>query len=96
MKIAVASEGINSDSSISSRGGRAPFYLIFDGKNLVENIKNPFAVGGGGAGWSIAKVLADKGVEKVILSNIGPNMVSALKERNIEVEIKTGQVKDVI
>lgn len=96
MRIAIASEGNDINSIISSQGGRAPFYLIFDGKKLVESIKNPFAVGGGGAGWSVAKILADKGVDVVILSSIGPNMVSALKERNIKVEIKTGKVSDII
>ena len=37
MKIAIASEGKDVDSEISSRGGRAPYYLIFEDKELVEN-----------------------------------------------------------
>ena len=96
MKIAVASEGKELDSEISLMGGRAPYYLIFENKKLVETMKNPFAVGGGGAGWSVAHSLADKGVKKVVLGKIGPNMESALKEKKIEVQEKTGKVKEVI
>ena len=66
MKIAVASEGKSLNSMISSRAGRAPFYLIFEGKSLIEVVKNPFAVGGGGAGWSVAYMLSEKGVDLVI------------------------------
>ncbi len=84
MKIAVASEGKNLDSEISLRGGRAPYYLIFENKNLVETIKNPFATGSGGAGFSIAHMLSDKKVNLVITGKIGDNMKSALKEKNIE------------
>jgi predicted Fe-Mo cluster-binding NifX family protein len=47
MKIAIASEGENEESSISIRAGRAPYYLIFKDGKLVEKWKNPFARGGG-------------------------------------------------
>ena len=84
MKIAIASEGKDESSEISSRGGRAPYYLIFENKKLVETIKNPFATGSGGAGFSVAYMLADKKVELVIAGKVGGNMVSALKEKGIE------------
>ena len=74
IKIAVASEGKDIDSEISLRGGRAPYYLVFEDKKLKEVVKNPFAVGGGGAGWSVAHMLADKNVELVIAGRAGPNM----------------------
>ena len=83
MKIAVASEGKDLDSEISERGGRAPFYLVFEDKKLVETIKNPFATGGGGAGFSVAYMLAEKKVSLVIAGKLGGNMVSALKEKGM-------------
>jgi len=86
MKIAIASEGESVDSAVSSLGGRAPYYLIFDNNELAETIKNPFAVGGGGAGWSVAHLLAEKGVEKVIAGKIGPNMAQALENKNLKFE----------
>jgi len=84
MKIAIASEGKAQDSEISSQGGRAPYYLIFDEGKLIESIKNPFATGSGGAGFSIAHMLADKKVNLVIAGKAGGNMVSALNEKGIK------------
>ena len=96
MKIAIASEGKDIESEISLKGGRAPYYLIFENKKLVETIKNPFATGGGGAGWSVAYMLADKKVNLVIAGRIGPNMQTALKEKNIKSKETQGKVKDFI
>lgn len=97
MKIAIASEGKNENSEISERGGRAPYYLIFENKKLVETIKNPFAVGSGGAGWSIAYILADKKIDLVIAGKIGPNMETALKQKKIKFkEIQNKKVKEII
>ena len=97
MKIAIASEGNNKDSEISPRGGRAPYYLIFENKKLIEIIKNPFATGGGGAGFSVAYMLAEKKVDLVITGRIGQNMKYALTEKGIKFEEKLNKkVKEVI
>ena len=97
MKIAIASEGKDESSEISQKGGRAPYYLIFEDKKLVEAIKNPFAVGSGGAGFSVAYMLADKNVNLVIAGKVGGNMVSALKEKEIEFQEESGKkVNEVI
>ncbi len=96
MKIAIAADSDNENSNVSPMGGRAPYYLIFEEGKLIDTIKNPFAVGGGGAGWSIAHMLADKGVQLVILGKIGPNMASALAEKGIQIKVATGVVKDTL
>ena len=96
MKIAIASEGKDENSEISSRGARAPFYLVFEKENLIEAIKNPFAVGGGGAGWSVAHMLADKKIDLVIAERIGPNMEMALKEKGLKSKEASGKVKDFV
>jgi predicted Fe-Mo cluster-binding NifX family protein len=96
MKIAIASEGKNKDSEISLRGGRASYYLVFENKKLVEAIKNPFAIGGGGAGWSVAHMLAEKGIEKVIAGRAGPNMEFALKQKKIKFKQASGKVSDIL
>jgi len=96
MKVAVASEGKEIDSNVSSMGGRAPYYLVFEGGNLIETIKNPFAVGGGGAGWSVAYMLADKGVNLVVSVKIGPKMEDALKERGLDFKSFSGKVSDAL
>ena len=97
MKIAVASEGKTDDSEISMRGGRAPYYLVFEDKRLVEVIQNPFASGAGGAGFSVAYMLAGKGIDLVVAGKIGGNMESALNEKGIKFSEEAGKkVKDVI
>ena len=96
MKIAIASEGKDLNSEISSKGGRAPFYLIFENKKLIEVVKNVFAVGGGGAGFSVVYMLADKGIKKVFAGKIGGNMVGALKEKGIGFKEASGNVRDFI
>ena len=96
MKIAVASEGKNIESEISLNGGRAPYYLIFEDKKLIETIKNPFAMGGGGAGWSVAKMLSEKKANLVIVGKIGSNMETALKQKSIKIKIASGNIKHII
>ena len=96
IKIAIASDGKELDSEISYRGGRAPYYIIVENDKVVEIIKNPFASGSGGAGWSVAYMLAKGNVKLLIAGRIGPNMRTALNERGIEFKEISGKVKDII
>jgi len=97
MKIAIATIEDKEDSQISERAGRAPYYLIFnENGEVTESIKNPFAVGGGGAGFSVAKMLADKGVDVCVAGVIGGNMANALEERSVKHTQKTGTAKEVV
>jgi predicted Fe-Mo cluster-binding NifX family protein len=85
MRIAVASDGKDKGSGVSQVAGRSPHYLIFEeGGKLLETVKNPFAVGGGGAGWGVAKMLADRKVDVVAAGRFGPNMVQALEQRGMK------------
>lgn len=97
MLIAIATIKNKMASQVSPQAGRAPFYLIFnDQGKLLETIKNPFAVGGGGAGFGVAKMLADKNVDLVIAGKFGPNMASALEERGVKFKEKQGTVEEVL
>ncbi len=90
MKIAVSSEGDNENTQVSMVSGRAPYYLIFEDENLVEAVKNPFALGGGGAGFGVAQMLANKGVEIVVSGKFGPNMSSSLQSKGIKIVEMSG------
>jgi len=96
MKIAIASQGENVDSEVSLQGGRAPYYLVFEDKKLVEAIKNPFAKGSGGAGFSVAYMLAEKNVKLVVAGKIGGNMENALNEKNIKFRAENGEINKIL
>ena len=95
MKIAIASENKTKESEISEKGARAPYYLIFENKKLIKTLKNPFAVGGGGAGWSVAYMLADEKVDLVIAGRVGPNMETALKEKGLKSKEASGKISEL-
>ena len=97
MKIAIAALKKKENSQISMQAGRAPYYLIFNEKSeLLETVSNPFNRGGGGAGYGVAKMLADKKVDMVIAGSFGENMIGALAERGMKYLEATGDVKEAL
>jgi predicted Fe-Mo cluster-binding NifX family protein len=97
MKIAIASLEKNETSQISDRAGRAPYYLIFDENGeLLEVIDNPFSFGGGGAGFSVAKMLADKGIDIIVAGKFGDKMIGAIEERGLKYFEITGTAKEAL
>ena len=97
MKIAVAAQTKKEDSAVSIQVGKSPFFLIFDGDGvLIETMKNPFSVGGGGAGFGVAKMLADKEVTHVVGGKFGPNITGALQDRSVQVHEMEGTAKEAV
>jgi len=95
MKIAIASVSRDENAEISPRPGRARFYLLFDEKgDFLEVISNPFSRGGGGAGFGVAKMLADKGVDIVVGGQFGENMEGILRERGLKYYEMSGSVRE--
>ena len=86
MKIAIASTGKDENSDVNPLSGRADYYLLFEDGKMVKSIKNPFKMGGGGAGPSVVQMLANEGVEKIISGSFGHKMVDAMKEKSIKHE----------
>jgi len=97
MKIAISSTGKDENSKVSMISGRAPYYLIFEDKKLLKVISNPFRIGGGGAGFGVAEMLADEGVNLVISGRFGENMKTALESKGIKYkEISDMTVKEAL
>lgn len=97
MKIAIASEGKTIDSKVCPTAGRAPYYLIFEDKKLIKTIKNPFAVGGGGAGFGVIQMLSNENINLIVSGKFGENMIIALKEKNMKyLEITNKTITDVL
>ena len=96
-KIAVAAMGQEKDAAISLETGRAPFFLIFDGKaTFLEAIDNPAKEQTGGVRRIVSSLFAQKGVTILIAGNIGYKMEQALKEQHILYIQKTGVAADVV
>lgn len=87
MKVAIASEKNDIKAEVCPTAGRAPYYLIFEDKKLIKSIKNPFAIGGGGAGYGVIQMLSNENVDLVISGNFGPNMITVLKEKGMKYKI---------
>lgn len=97
MKTAIALTEKEENGTISERGARAPYFGIYDTEgSCLEIIDNPFAAGGGGAGFAAAKFLADKGVTHFIAGAIGENMAAAFEERAISHREINGSVSDAL
>lgn len=87
MKVAIASEGDSVNDQVSTAGGRALYYLLFEDVKQVKAIKNPFRSGGGGSGPAVASILADEGTELVIGQHFGEKMIKALEEHKVKWKI---------
>ena len=98
MKICFVSQGEDENSFLSKVSARAPYFLIYENKKLVESIKNPFLVGGG-AGYSVAQLMANKGVGLFVSGGqIGPVLKMTLEEKQIKMKVLSGDkvIKEII
>jgi predicted Fe-Mo cluster-binding NifX family protein len=94
MRIAIASEGKSTSSEVCPTAGRAPYYLIFENKELIKTIKNPFVKGRGGAGNSVVQMLYNENVNLVISGKFGGNMTVAMEEKEMSYKIIINQNVD--
>ena len=97
MKIAISSIGKDENSEVSYVTGKAPYFLIFENGKLVKVLSNPFRIGGGGAGFSVAEMLSDEKVEMIVSGEFGGNIIGALESKDIEYkEISEVTVKEAL
>jgi len=93
--IAVAAAGKIPSASVSNLAGRSPFFLLFDGQgNFQDAIENPYRAQKSGAGVSLARFLASKGVRAVVAENFGDKMIAALNQNGLRYFPFKGLAKD--
>ena len=86
MKIVIPVSEKNELAKMAKRFGRATYYLIYDDQNDdVEIVENPAANVRGGAGIQAVEFLISKGVEAVIVPEVGPNADRILRSSNIDI-----------
>jgi predicted Fe-Mo cluster-binding NifX family protein len=91
MKAAVPSMGADLDSLVAHRFGRCRYFVVVDSETLEsEAVKNPNVNANGGSGTQSAQMMADKGVQVVLTSNIGPNAFQTLSFTGVKVMTGAG------
>jgi len=99
MKLAVCAKGEGLNAEVDQRFGRCPFFVIADTDKceVIESLSNENAQAAGGAGPQAVQLLADRNVEAVVLGNVGPNAIEALKAARVKVYSGvTGTVEDTL
>ncbi|MDO8948757.1 MAG: NifB/NifX family molybdenum-iron cluster-binding protein [Desulfocapsaceae bacterium] len=88
MKIVVSATGMNLDSPVDPRFGRAACLLIIDSDTgtLIEAIDNSQGRDAAqGAGISAAALVADKGVGAILTGRVGPKAMPVIEKAGIQV-----------
>ncbi len=97
VKIAVASNSKDPMSSISSKAGKCPYYLIFDNKGeLTEVIGNPYKDAQSGTEQQTVDFLAGKGVTVVIAETFGDKIIGAMRTKSMDYFQLNGIINDVV
>ena len=98
MKLVVTSTGVDLDSPVGPRFGRAQHLLLVETDDLTfEAAENPSVQASGGAGVQAAQMVAAMGAAAVVTGNVGPNAHSALAAAGVKVYVgATGTVREAV
>ena len=99
MKVAVTSKGVELDSEVDPRFGRAPYIMVVDVDTLafeaVDNSSNVNAFKG--AGIQAATMVCEKGAEVLITGYCGPKAFATLEAGGVKVvSDMTGTIRDAV
>ena len=90
MKIAICASDSNTESLVADRFARSDYFAVYNSEDLQFTFfDNPAKNEGSGAGGKAVKVLGDLDVEIVLVPELGPKAIDALKA----FEIKSFQYK---
>lgn len=95
--IAVASDGDNLNSNISSQASRCDNYILIDKKgNILEVLENSNTNIKGGASSKLIEMLNKKKVSHFIASRFGDKLILALDSNKIRYTIFKGDINTFI
>ena len=99
MKIAVTSKGVDLDSEVDPRFGRAAYILVVDSETLscevLDNKENVNAFKG--AGIQAAKMVSETGADVLLTGYCGPNAFKAMKAAKVGVaNDAAGRVREAV
>ncbi len=85
MKIGISSLENNENSKVSDRFARCEYFIIYDHDTLTfESLENTAKKEGSGAGGKAVKILGDAGCDIVLVPELGPKALEALKAFEIK------------
>lgn len=98
MVIAICSQGPGIDSIVDKRFGRCAYFILVDPDNeQFESLHNHAQDAAGGAGVQAAQTLANKGIQAVLVKNIGPKAISVFNAGKIKIYTDVhGTVKETL
>lgn len=98
MRIVAVSEGESLDSYIADDFGHAPFFLIVDSDTLDYHVVvNEFKDAEEGAGFAVARAIADLKVDAVLTGGIGSHGINILRGAGIDVSYdEEGTVEEAV
>ena len=95
--IAVASDGDNINSNISSKASRCNYYILINKSgNVLEIIPNSNKDIKGGASSKLIEMLNRKKVSHLIASSFGDKLMMSLDSNNIKYTIFKGKINTAI
>lgn len=89
MKIAITSQGMNSESLLDSRFGRCTAFAIYDTESKhLDFIKNPNKDADEGAGPASVTLIANQGVNRIISGEFGFKIKGLLTDLKIQMDTR--------
>lgn len=100
MRIAIPTTGLNFDSQVEGRFGRAQYFAIVDTDTMeLLTALNPACDCQGGAGILAAQVVVDNGVKALLTTSCGKNAADVLQAAEVklyQMDAQCTTVKDAV
>ena len=97
MKIVISATGRDIESNIDETFHRCLFFLIVDTEtNSLKPLENEAREHPDEIGATVGQIVADKGIDAVITTNIGPRAFDALGQYGIKIYHAKGNINNAI